>query len=185
MTDFVRADPLAEASAAASMQLAQLARDHDGTLERQLDLARQRQAVLPNDAGRHLSAEAEIAALEAKIARSQAPALLSDEARLEQALAGEVDHLGAETTVNQQIPQRDFAAAIADDLALGIRPELVRSFYLTGKSGEPDGHVHAATWLRMYENSPEMQRLHREGDPVICRRFRYACIYLAGSHEPA
>jgi hypothetical protein len=180
---YIQPDSLATASAAASVQLAQLARDHNATLERQLDLARQRRALLPNDAGRHLSAEAEIAALEAKIARNQAPVMLTDEQRLDQALEGVIDHDGLEVTTGQQIPQRDFVGAIQDDLALGIRPELVRVYHATGKSDAPDGHIHAATWLRMYENSPEMQRLHREGDPVICRRFRYACIYMAGSHE--
>jgi hypothetical protein len=185
MTDFVRADPLAAGAAAATATLAQLEADHHAAPEQQLVRARERQALLPNDATRHLAAAAEIAALEAKVAGNEAPSLMSDEQRLDQALGGQIDFLGAEVTAGDQIPTRDFNAAIAADLALGIRPELIRSFYLTGKSGEPDGHIHAATWLRMYENSPEMQRLHREGDPVICRRFRYACIYLAGAHEPA
>jgi hypothetical protein len=180
---YVQPDPLAGASEAASVQLAQMVRDHNAGDEQQLALARQRQALLPNDAARHLSAQAEIAALEAKIARNQAPAVLTDAERLDRALAGEVDHLGAETTVDQEVRARDFIAAIQDDLALGVRPELVRAYYATGKSDAPDGHVYADIWFEKYAADPEMQRRHREGDREISRQFRCACIYAAGSHE--
>jgi hypothetical protein len=56
-------------------------------------MAKQRQALLPNDAARHLAARAEVNGLEAKVARNEAGVVLSDEQRLDQALGGPLDYL--------------------------------------------------------------------------------------------
>src|SRR5262245_61524145 len=93
---------------------------------------------------------------------------------------GQVDHLGIETTVNDQIPARDFTAAIQDDLALGVSPDLVETFHKTGKSNDPMGHVAVRFWLDMFASDADMQRRFNEGDATMRKRFRTACMYIAG-----
>jgi hypothetical protein len=181
-SDFVRADPLAEASAAASAQLAQLVADHRAAPEQQLTRARERKAQLPNHVDRHIAAEREIAALEAK-ARGETGIVLSDAERLDLALGGQLDHLGAEVTAGSQVPVRDFNAAIQDDLKLGVRPELLRIYHATGKSDDRLGHIGAAIWLERFKSDPELQRRFLVGYPEVRLQYRLAHIYLAGAHE--
>jgi hypothetical protein len=184
-TSFVRPDPLAAGAAAATVQLAQLASDHAAAPEQQLALAKQRQALLPNDAARHLAAEAEIAALERQVARGDTGVFLTDEQRLDQALGGPVDHLGSEVTAGDQVPVADYAAAIQDDIKLGVPRELLKAYHSTGKSNDPLGHVGANIWLARFNSDPEWQQRFAAGDPEMRRRFRTASIYLAGAHTGA
>jgi hypothetical protein len=179
---FVRPDPLAAGAAAASATLAQMAADHHAAPEQELTRARQRQATLPNDASRHLAAQAEIDRLEAKVARDGTGVFLTDEQRLDQALGGPVDHLGVEVTAGDQIPVRDFNGAIADDVALGVPRELLKAYHSTGKSDDPLGHIGANIWLARFNSDPEWQSRFAAGDPELRRRFRVASIYLAGAH---
>jgi hypothetical protein len=181
-TDFVRADPLAAGAAAAAETLAKLTADHAAAPAQLLERAKERKAQLPNHADRHVAADAEIRQLEAKAARSDTGLFLTDEQRLDQALGGPVDHLGAEVTAGDQIPVRDYNAAIADDLALGVPRELLRSYHSTGKSDDPMGHVGANIWLTRFQADAEWQRRFNEGDPEMRRRYRIAHIYLAGAH---
>src|SRR5208337_4304138 len=182
-------DAAAKRAADASAMLAKMKADYDASPDQQA--ARARGQLAQHDAdpfhqnARMTSsvAQQEIAALQAQLRLAEAGALadvVTDEQRLDQAISGLIHHSGVSVASGTQIPQADFAGAIADDLALGIREDLVRAYHLTGKSDDPEGHIHAATWFRLYENSPDWQRLHREHDPVISRRFRYACIYAAG-----
>jgi hypothetical protein len=180
---FVRPDPLAAGAAEAAATLAQMAADHHAAPEQQLTRARERQALLPNDAARHLAAEAEIAALERQVARGDTGVFLTDEQRLDQALGGPVDHLGVEVTAGDQIPAADFSAAIQNDLALGVPRDLLRSYHLTGQSGEAMGHVAADIWLTRFKADAQWQKRFEEGDPEIRRRYRIAHIYLAGAHH--
>jgi hypothetical protein len=181
-TQFVRPDPLAAGAAAASEQLAQLARDHAGAPEQQLTRARERKAQLPNHADRHVAADAEIRQLEAKAARGDTGLFLTDEQRLDAALGGPTDHLGAEVTADDQIPVRDFNAAIADDLQLGVPKELIRSYHSTGKSDDPMGHVAANIWLSRFNSDPAWQARFNQGDLEMIRRHRIAHYYIAGKH---
>jgi hypothetical protein len=183
MTTFVRPDPLAAAGAAATAQLAQMAADHHAAPEQQLTRARQHQATLPNDAARHLAAQADIDRLEAKVARGGTGVALSDEQRLDLALGGPIDHLGVEVTAGDQIPAADYTAAIQNDLALGVPRELLKSYHLTGQSGDAMGHVAADIWLTRFKSDAQWQRRFEEGDPEIRRRYRIAHIYLAGAHD--
>ena len=185
---FVRPDPLSARAQAATEQTRQLEADYQASPEQQLARAERHAAGLGNDATAQESARAAVARLRVQVDRgASAPAAgvyLTDTQRIDNALSGVVDHLGAEVTAGAQVPSRDFSGAIADDLALGIDRELLKTFYETGLSNDPEGHIHAATWFRLYAGSEEMQRLHREGDPLICKRFRLASIYAAGSYEP-
>jgi hypothetical protein len=181
-TSFVRPDPLAAGAAAAATQLAQLAGDYNAAPEQQLTRARERKAQLPNHVDRHIAAEREIAALEAK-ARGETGIVLSDAERLDLALGGQVDHLGVEVTAGSQVPVRDFNGAIADDLALGVPRELLRAYHSTGKSDDPLGHVGASIWLSRFNADAEWQRRFAEGDSEIHRRYRIAHYYIAGAHS--
>jgi hypothetical protein len=181
-TDFVRADPLAAGAAAASATLAQMAADHAAAPEQQLTRARERQGSLPNDADRHLAMQREIEALEAKVAHSDTGLFLTDEQRLDRALGGQIDHLGTEVTAGDQIPIRDFNAAIQDDIALGVPRELLKAYHSTGKSNDPMGHIGANIWLSRFNSDAEWQRRFNEGDLEMRRRYRIAHIYLAGAH---
>jgi len=71
-------------------------------------------------------------------------------------------------------------AAMQDDLALGIRPELVRSFHATGKTDDRLGHITAQYWLDRLAGDPEMQQRLAAGDPIMRQRFRVACMYVSG-----
>jgi hypothetical protein len=183
MTDFVRPDPLAAGAAAATAQLAQLAADHHATPEQQLTRARQRQGSLPNDATLHLAAEREISQLEVKVARGDTGLFLSDEQRLDQALGGPIDHLGAEVTAGDQIPVRDYNAAIADDLQLGVPHQLLKAYHSTGKSDDPLGHVAANIWLSRFNSDAEWQARFDRGDLEMRRRHKIASYYIAGKHS--
>src|SRR5262245_16964801 len=69
-----------------------------------------------------------------------------------------VDPANAGQAADQQNPPLDLTAAIQDHLHLGIRPELVRAFYVFGKSDDRLGHVAGEFWLRWFENNAEAQR---------------------------
>jgi hypothetical protein len=128
--------------------------------------------------------QASLAVAEAELTTSVQEAF-SEQSRVENALAGKVDHPGIEVTTDGQIPSRDFTAAIQSDVELGIRSEMIKSFYATGKSTDPMGHKAAEIWIAAYKSDPEMQRLHVAGDRVITRQFKLAHMYLAGAHGTA
>ena len=67
-----------------------------------------------------------------------------------------------------------------DDLALGVREDLVRTFHSTGKTDDPMGHVAAQFWLDMFNSDADMQAKFARGDATMRRRFRAACMYIAG-----
>jgi hypothetical protein len=180
---YVRADPLAAAASEATAQLAQMAADHHAAPEQQLTRAKERQGSLPNDAARHLAAAAEIAALEARVARGDAGLFLTDEQRLDQALGGPVSFLGAQVTAGDQVSVADYTAAIQDDIKLGVPRELLRSYHSTGKSNDPLGHVGANIWLARFNSDAEWQRRFDAGDPEMRLRHRIAHYYIAGAHE--
>jgi hypothetical protein len=181
---FVRPDPLAAAAADATATLAQMAADHHTAPEQQLTRARQRQAMLRNDAELHLEAGREISQLEAKVARGDTPgALLSDQERLDLALGGQLDHLGAEVTAGDQVPVRDFNGAIADDIKLGVPRDLLKAYHSTGKSDDPMGHVAANIWLSRFSSDPEWQLRFDRGDLEMRRRHKIAHYYIAGAHS--
>src|SRR5262249_44432808 len=127
--------------------------------------------------------EAEV--LEARIRQAEQSTLVprTDAERVDAAVMGD-PIAGPSTSYGQQIPAQDFAAAIQADIALGLRPAPVRTFPTPGKSDDPQGHIYAEEWFRMYAASPEMQRLHCEGDPVMRMRHKAATYYLAGRHTP-
>jgi hypothetical protein len=182
-SDFVRPDPLAAGAVDAAATLARMAADHHAAPEQQLARARERKELLPNDAARHLAAEAEITQLERQVARGDTGLYLTDEQRLNAALGGPIDHLGAEVTAGDQIPIADYNSAIQNDLALGVPRPLLRAYHLTGKSDEAMGHVAADIWLTRFKSDAQWQKRFEEGDPEIRRRYRIAHIYLAGAHE--
>jgi hypothetical protein len=181
-TSFVKQDPLAAAAAAAAETLAKMAGDYAAEPAQQLTRARERQGSLRNDADQHLAVQREIEALEAKVARGDTSAVLSDEQRLDLALGGKVDFLGAQTTVNQEVHPADFAAVIQDDVALGVPPKLLKAYHSTGKSDDPLGHVGASIWLSRFNSDPEWQRRFEAGDLQMQLRHRIAHYYLAGAH---
>jgi hypothetical protein len=136
-----------------------------------------------NGAQQHRQAlRTQLAAAEAA-AETEVKQAFSEQKRVELALAGQVDHHGIETTVDGQVPNRDFAKAIGDDVELGIRADIIKSFYADGRSNDPVGHVGAKIWLDAYMRDPELQRLHAAGDRTVTRHFKLAHMYLAGQHE--
>jgi hypothetical protein len=104
--------------------------------------------------------------------------------RVDRALTG-TPVTGPSVTVGNQIPEADFFSAVQDDIAAGVKPELIKSYLSTGRSDDPLGHVAAKFWLDLFERDAGMQRRYADGDPVMRRRFKTAQYYLAGKHDGA
>jgi hypothetical protein len=168
--------------------LAELTKAYRSSPEQQLRRAEERAGAMGNDTAGRVQADLEIARLRKGVERASADPTQavhqSQGQRISNAIEGVVDHNGAEVAAGSQIPARDFSGQIQDDLALGIRAELTKAFYETGKSDDPEGHNAAAEWFRRYNSNSNWQTRHAADDPEICRWFRTACIYAAGTHEP-
>jgi len=188
----VQRDALTRQAADATIKLQELERAYRESPEMRLERDRASLEILQSDphyldrslVNAQVGREAEV--LEGRIRQAEASTTLvpmTDAERVDAALMGD-PIVGPSTSYGQQIPARDFADAIQADIALGLRPELVRTFYATGKSDDPQGHIYAEEWFRRYNASPEMQRLDREGDPTIRRQHKAATYYLAGRHTP-
>jgi hypothetical protein len=125
-----------------------------------------------------LNEEAVIAARLRKFeADAQAAAeAFSEERRLANAFAGIVDQSGVETTVNQQIPARDFVGAVGDILARGSRAETLAHYLQTGAGGgTAEGRefeiAAAEQWRLKLMNDPEFQRKFLAKDPEVMKQF--------------
>src|SRR5262249_11083491 len=188
----VQRDALTKQAADATIKLQELERAYRESPEMRLERDRAALEKLQSDAyylDRSLvnaQARREAEVLEGRIRQAEASTPLvpmTDAERVDAALMGD-PIAGPSTSFGQQIPAQDFAGVVQADIALGLRPELVKAFYSTGKSDDPQGHVYAEEWFRIYNSNPEWQRLHREGDPIICMRHKAASMYLAGRHTP-
>jgi len=156
--DISRAN-IAKQSADATAQLAQMTKDYQSSAGARVEQLRAQLAALDAD-GHFLGAElvshgarSQRSALQSQLAAAEAEAAteiqqaFSPVQRVDLAIEGKVDLLGIETTVNDQIPARDFTAAVQDDLQLGLREDLVRTFHATGKTDDPMGHVAAQSTM--------------------------------------
>src|SRR5262249_51294178 len=130
---------------------------------------------------RRSALQSQLAAAEAEAATENQEAF-NPAQRGDLAVEGKVELPGIGTTGNDPIPPRDFTAAIQDDLQLGVHPELVKSFHATGKSPDPMGHISGQYWLDLFNNDPQMQAKFAAGDREVQRRFRTACMCVAGKH---
>jgi len=181
-----------KSAADATAQLEQMSKDYKSSAGYRAEQLRAQLEALDADGhflGQELvshGARSQRSALTSQLAKAEAEAAteikeaFSPEARVDNAMAGKVDHHGIETTVNDQIPAMDFTAEVQADLALGIRPELVREFHATGKSGLKFGHVEGRYWLDRLAADPEMQARLNAGDSVMRQRFRLACMLVSG-----
>jgi hypothetical protein len=137
---------LAKQSADATATLQQLTRDFQSSPDYRVEQLEREIEMLARTEGngaavRRASLQSEL--ITAKTEQKAQSVVLTDEQRVDLAMAGKIDHVGAQTTSGQpdnpQLPVEDFVAAVQDDLQLGIRPELVRTFHATGKTDDPNG----------------------------------------------
>jgi hypothetical protein len=185
-----------QAAANATAQLQQMTRDYHASAGYRAEQLRGKLEALDAD-GHFLDQElvnpgarSHRASLRAQLATAEREAMtevqhaFSDAKRVDNAMAGITDHVGIETTVGQpdnpQLPARDFTAAVQDDLALGVRADVVREFHATGKSGLKFGHVDGQYWLDRLAEDTEMQTRLANGDSVMKQRFRLACMLVSG-----
>jgi len=176
----------------ASATLAQMTKDYQESAGYRAEQLRTQLEALDADGhflGQELvnpGARSHRASLRAQLAKAEGEAAteikeaFSSEARVENAMNGVTDHAGIETTINDQIPARDFTQAVQDDLQLGVRPDVVREFHSTGKSGLKFGHVDGQYWLDRLAEDTEMQTRLANGDAVMKQRFRLACMLVSG-----
>jgi hypothetical protein len=188
-------DKIEAEAAAATAQLAQMTADFKASAGSRVEQLRSQLEALDHDPhflNQELtsrSAQSRRSALKSSLAVAEAEAAtaineaFSEERRVELALAGQTDPVGIETTVDGQIPARDFTDAIQADVALGVNQELLKSYHTTGKSHDRLGHVVAKFWLDMYNSDADMQRRYAAGDATMRRRFKEAHYYLAGAHD--
>jgi hypothetical protein len=192
------ADAIETAAAEATIKLAEMTKAYRDSPEMKLELDRlalQKMRNDPHHLDRALVSEAarnEQALLEARIKDAEAGAdaavasrVLSDTQRVDLAMLainGDVNFAGPRSTVEPQIPIKDFSDAIQSDLAADVPEALVKSFYSTGKSDERLGHVAAELWFDRFNSDAEMQRQFMEGDSTIRRKFRQASMYVSGKH---
>jgi hypothetical protein len=186
---FIRPDPLAASAAAATEQLAQLQVDYLKSPTGQAETARAQLMRVASDPNKLAEARALQATIDRAEKQAQAePVALSDEARLNLAIEGIVER-GPELTWGSQISSRDLTAAVQDDLELGLREELIRNFYATGRSGGPDSRETeiklAEEWKERLLADPEMQRRLFAKDPEIMKQFRAYGMYAASREEAA
>ena len=181
-----------EQAAAATIQLAQMTADYQARPEYQLARAQERAAVMGTDIGARMAQDREIARLQKEVDRNQAAAesvYLTDEQRVDNAISGITDHLGAQVTTGDQIPLQDFNRAVADLSLAGVRDEAIASFLKTGQVAGPAGETRedqiaaADRWNDRLMRDPEMQKKLLAGDPQTVREFNYFSMYAASVHE--
>src|SRR5262245_11125826 len=130
------------AAVAATAQLAQMTADFGASPEQKAAAARARLAELDGDVhhvGRRLTsvhARQDIESLEHQLKVAESEIAAANEIA---AAAQQVDPARPQTTADQQ--NSTLAAAIADDLHLGIAPDLVHAFHVFGQSTDRLGHV--------------------------------------------
>jgi hypothetical protein len=174
---------------AANAQFEKLKADYAASPEQQLARDRAYLEQLRNDpaqlnrkiAGSRAAANEE-AVIEARIAVAER----TEAQRVDAILRGDVI-AGAETTVGDQVPQRDLAGAVGDILEHGVRPELIENFLKTGRSGGPDNReteiAVAREWERRLLSDPELQRRFLAKDPELMKQFDAYGVYAAAPHE--
>ena len=170
----------------ATAQLTQLTRDFQSSPDHRIEVLEREIAQLDDSNGaatRRAVLNSHL--ITAKTEQKAQSVVLTDEQRVDLAMAGKIDHVGAQTTVDGQIRNDDFADAVQSDLKLGVRPGLVEAYHKTGLSDDPMGHVAAEFWMDLYRNDKEMQRKVDAGDPVMLQRMAAAKYYIAGKHPNA
>src|SRR5215467_3704760 len=119
---------ISKASADATAQLAQMTKDYQSSAGARVEQLRSQLAAL--DADRHFlgaelvshGARSQRSALMSQLAAAEAEAAteiqqaFSPAQRVDLAIEGKVDLHGIEVTTNDEIPARDFMAAVQDDL---------------------------------------------------------------------
>jgi hypothetical protein len=192
------ADAIETAAAEANIKLAEMTEAYRNSPEMKLELdklALERMRNDPHHQNLRLTSENarnQEAFLEAKIRDAEAGAeaslasrVLSDPQRVDLAtlaINGDVSFAGPRSTVEPQIPIKDFSEAIQADLAADVPEPLVKAFYGTGLSDDRMGHVAAELWFEKFNADPEWQALFMEGDRTLRRKFRQASMYLSGKH---
>jgi hypothetical protein len=179
-------DQIAKQAADASIQLEQLKAAYASSPEMKLAADRAELNRLQSDPYTLDHHRRSIQVLSDRIAAAEAAGSgpSTDADRVDRALTG-VPVTGPSATFGDQIPEADFSSAVQDDIAAGVKPELIKSYLSTGRSDDPLGHVAAQFWLDLFERDAGMQRRYQDGDPVMRRRFKTAQYYLAGKHEGA
>jgi hypothetical protein len=182
-------DALTKQAADANIRLEELKAEYASNPEQRISRDKAELSRLESDPYHVHNSAREIEVIRSRIAQTETEAttavaalVLSDAQRIDAVLDGK-DLLGPGTTTEGQIPAEDFADAIREDIALGLNPQLLKSFHATGKSHDRLGHVVAKYWLDMFNADVEMRRKFVAGDPKMNRRFRAAHMYLAGAHE--
>jgi hypothetical protein len=177
----------------ATAKLAELQAAYDQSPERQLDRDRDALEKLRSDPfhlnkkiGGSAAAQAEEQSLLSRIAVAESRA---EAARLDAVIAGEkIDLPGMiETTVNGQLPMKEFVAAVEPLLERGVRPGLLKSFLEHGRGDAQESReveIEAAKmWKQKLENDPEMQAKLLARDPEILRQLACYGMYCAAPHE--
>jgi hypothetical protein len=176
-------DQITKAASDATIQLEQLKAAYASSPEMKIAADRAELNRLQSDPYLLDRSTREIEVLSGRIAAAEAaPVASTDAERVDRVLAGQ-PVTGPSVTFNDQIPEADFSSAVQDDVAAGVRPELIKTYLATGKSDDPLGHVAGKFWLDLFDRSPEMQAKLRAGDPVVTRRFKTAQYYVAGKHD--
>jgi hypothetical protein len=172
----------------ANAAMAQLVKDYAASPEQRAARDQHRLNQLRNDPyfvdkqiGGNTAALNEEVVIAARLRQFEADAQAAAEAfseqhRLANAFAGIVDQSGVETTVNQQIPARDFTGAVTDILSRGSRPEVLEHYLKTGAGGgSAEGRefeiAAAEQWRQKLMNDPEFQRRFLAGDPEVMKQF--------------
>src|SRR5262245_60864696 len=110
---------IAKTAADATATLQQLTRDFQSSPDHRIEVLEREIAQLGDSNGaatRRAVLESNL--ITAKNEQKAQSVALTDEQRVDLAMKGEVDHVGAQTTVDGQIPAKDFVGAIQDDLQL-------------------------------------------------------------------
>jgi len=175
----------------ANIRLEQLKKAYAESPEMQIERGRAALERLQNDA-HHLNRivsgstaaqnEEQTLAARLRVAESQAEA-----ARLDVDM-GHSPAVG-QTTVGDQIPQRDHADAVATLVEAGVRPNMVERFLKTGHGDDPGGRsaeeAAAAEWERRLLTDPEKRAKFLAKDPTVMREFAYYAMYRRDPrHEP-
>src|SRR6266850_563921 len=162
----------AASKAKADADMAALVAAHRDAPEQRIQRDRNELERLQSDPHTLARSQREIDVLKGRISQAEAGAdaavasrVLSDAQRVDLALKGETFR-GPQSSTENQIFASDFADAIQSDLAAGVRPELVKSFYATGRSNDRLGHVAAQMWLDRFSTDAELQQKFANGDGV-------------------
>jgi hypothetical protein len=89
-----------------------------------------------------------------------------------------------EMTINGQLPMNEMISAIEPLVDHGLKPEMIKTFLQSGRSGGPDTReteiAAAREWQRRLLADPELQKRFLSGaDPELRRQFDAYAIYAA------